>query len=481
MFGIEIIEVALGLALVYFAVSTICSGIYEAFAQLTDKRSKHLEDGIRKFLNDEATSSNPSGLATALYSNPEIWSRLEGKIGKKDWIEASKFSGVLFDILVPKDEAQESDFVKNLKSEINKTMTDPGIQKTLNRIVGVLETPIVGTLKGILEDYYKDSPLAGQIMEIFQGIDPATQCKDCYDELLGRLRALNLPDGEFAAAKETLDALVREGDKFANVKELIRLRFSNDKIEEAALNLVSKWEESEKIIKFRTRLADRLRDNKIQKTLLAKIDAAEGKIADVRKTMESVFDEAMGDVGKWYRANVRMVILVLSVIITVGFNVDTLELGRELWNDNDLRAATLVTVQQVVEKKSEVWSPKQDPNAVETAPGVEVAEADTSGGQTVSELPEPTPADTSGKSIGEILQEAQVAVDKMETLPVGWNFNGNFWDLNFSKGKTGNKLWASILLKILGFVMTIAAASLGAPFWYNLLKSLTSLKDKIAK
>ncbi len=53
MFGSEILEVGMGLALVYLIVSILCTAVNEWIARLFALRAKTLESGIEKLLNDD--------------------------------------------------------------------------------------------------------------------------------------------------------------------------------------------------------------------------------------------------------------------------------------------------------------------------------------------------------------------------------------------------------------------------------------------
>jgi hypothetical protein len=59
--------------------------------------------------------------------------------------------------------------------------------------------------------------------------------------------------------------------------------------------------------------------------------------------------------------------------------------------------------------------------------------------------------------------DLQAAVKSAETLPVGWQ-------AGFPSSK---KMWA---LTVLGWVLTIGAISFGAPFWFDLLTRMNSLR-----
>ena len=63
MFGVETLEVAIGLVFIYLLCSLVCSAMKERFARLLDMRAKDLEKRIEILLN------NPD-LQNRLYNHP---------------------------------------------------------------------------------------------------------------------------------------------------------------------------------------------------------------------------------------------------------------------------------------------------------------------------------------------------------------------------------------------------------------------------
>ena len=75
MFGSRILDVAVGLILVFFLVSVICSTIREGLEAWLKSRAAFLEQGIRELLHDEPAV----GLARSIYTHPLIYSLYAGR------------------------------------------------------------------------------------------------------------------------------------------------------------------------------------------------------------------------------------------------------------------------------------------------------------------------------------------------------------------------------------------------------------------
>jgi hypothetical protein len=73
MFGSAILDVAIGLILVFLLLSLICSAIREAIAGISGSRAKTLSRGVRELLRNDPV------LVRAFYEHPQIWSLYQGE------------------------------------------------------------------------------------------------------------------------------------------------------------------------------------------------------------------------------------------------------------------------------------------------------------------------------------------------------------------------------------------------------------------
>src|SRR5208282_5713513 len=92
-----ILDVAIGLVLVYLLLGMIGSALQESVATLLNKRGTDLESGIRALLAGTATG----GPATALFAG--VWNHalVQPGAGKRgpSYVAARNFSAALFDVL----------------------------------------------------------------------------------------------------------------------------------------------------------------------------------------------------------------------------------------------------------------------------------------------------------------------------------------------------------------------------------------------
>ncbi len=100
MFGSQVLEVVIGLTLIYLVLSIGCSGIKEVIAAMFSLRAKTLENGVRNMLKN-----GPNDYAAQVFGHPLIQATApEGQ--KPSYISARMFAAALFDIVAPADTAQ---------------------------------------------------------------------------------------------------------------------------------------------------------------------------------------------------------------------------------------------------------------------------------------------------------------------------------------------------------------------------------------
>ena len=99
MFGSEVLDVAIGLVLVYLLLALICSALSEWVARMLALRAKTLEAGVRNLLHDK----NGTGLAQDIYCHPLVEALYKGggvHKGRPSNIPARTFARAFFDTVM---------------------------------------------------------------------------------------------------------------------------------------------------------------------------------------------------------------------------------------------------------------------------------------------------------------------------------------------------------------------------------------------
>lgn len=192
-------------------------------------------------------------------------------------------------------------------------------------------------------------------------------------------------------------------------------------------------------------------DEKAKELIRNYIRQAKGDTAKFRELLEGWFDRVMDSASGWYKRNVAAISLILAVVIVVAANIDTFAIARALQGSDTLRAKMLeIAATLAIEGAA-------------SAPGATAA-------PTAAPCPPATPKPTQqcGQDAGKSQRQLEALKREFENmqqagLPLGWD---------------GRKLtFSEWLIKIVGLLITICAASLGAPFWFDMLSKVTNIRS----
>jgi hypothetical protein len=160
----------------------------------------------------------------------------------------------------------------------------------------------------------------------------------------------------------------------------------------------------------------------VQRALLAALDTAQGDLQKAQANIEAWFDRTMERVAGWYKRKSQAILFALGIFVAVAANVDTLAIAQFLYEDKPTREAL-------------------------------VAEASR-------DLSSNPAADT---------REVVAEIRKLH-LPIGWSARP-------AEGPAS--LWTSVLAPVFGWLTTALAVSLGAPFWFDVLKRVMEVRATV--
>jgi len=128
MFGSQVLEVVIGLTLIYLALSIGCSGIKEVIAALFSLRAKTLEKGVRNMLKN-----GPNDYTTQLFAHPLVQATAPDEGQKPAYISARMFSAALFDVVCPADPTQPRT-IQSLRASVSQ-IPDTKLRTTLLNMI----------------------------------------------------------------------------------------------------------------------------------------------------------------------------------------------------------------------------------------------------------------------------------------------------------------------------------------------------------
>ena len=178
-------------------------------------------------------------------------------------------------------------------------------------------------------------------------------------------------------------------------------------------------------------------------------EGAEKDVDKFRTAVEQWFDDVMDRVSGWYTRWAKVILVVVGLVLAVMLNVDSFVVGNQLWKDPSLRQATNAAAKTVATGASNSSTTPTDCAALSTT-------TTTAAGTTAP-----------GTSPQEVAKGIS-CLDELQ-LPIGWTTTKGD-PRNFPAG------W-DVLGRLLGWLITGLALSLGAPFWFNALNELLGLRS----
>jgi hypothetical protein len=162
-------------------------------------------------------------------------------------------------------------------------------------------------------------------------------------------------------------------------------------------------------------------DCNIRDVLLSQFATAGADVDQLRNGIATYFDSVMDRVSGTYQRYLKLISLAIGFILVAALNVDSIQVGKELWKDASLRA-------QMVQNAGDLL--KTRTNA----------------------------SDTDTHRLNELEGD-------LRPFPIGWSTK---------QVQLGEPSWW--LFKLFGLVFSALAVSLGAPFWFELLSKFMNVR-----
>ncbi len=176
-----------------------------------------------------------------------------------------------------------------------------------------------------------------------------------------------------------------------------------------------------------------LPDGQVKRSVLALIQRSNRQLELAQASIEGWFNDAMDRVSGWYKRRTQIWTLVIALALTLVANADTIHIARQLWTDPVLRAAVV--------EEAKVRAQKPRPTI-----SVEYKDEDDPTNPTVTRNEGNQLSDKERDLLGQLL---------------GWH------------DPIKDSLRPQVFL---GWLLTVLALSLGAPFWFDLLNKFMNVR-----
>ena len=169
----------------------------------------------------------------------------------------------------------------------------------------------------------------------------------------------------------------------------------------------------------------------VQRVLLTALDSAQGDLSRAVAGIEEWYDSAMDRVSGWYRRKTQWFLFWIGLVVAVGMNINTITIADYLWRDDVARAALVARA--------------------------EAAAADST---------------ILRRGYAETREDLQAL-----GLPIGWTHGWGAPRRGVEPGAYG--VWNDVVAPILGWLLTALAATMGAPFWFDVLNKVIVIRSTV--
>lgn len=170
-----------------------------------------------------------------------------------------------------------------------------------------------------------------------------------------------------------------------------------------------------------------IRHEELKRSLSVLWEDGQQKLETFEKNVEDWFNDQMQRVSGWYKRKVQLITLAVALVITVGLNADSILMVKALSNSSALRASLVAQAQEMAKQ----------------------------------------PLAKSGQEGQEVGERIAILEGRIQNIQ-GLGLPGLAW----WRGRT----LGEVPPRIPGWLLTTFAMSLGAPFWFDLLKKVVSLR-----
>lgn len=173
------------------------------------------------------------------------------------------------------------------------------------------------------------------------------------------------------------------------------------------------------------------------------------KVKEYRANVERWFNTVMGQASSWYKENALAWAFAIGLVLSIVFNIDTINITQKLWREP--------TIRQALVAQAANFELQEGTGNITQVPGYFDSLAIPIGWTTI-------PA-------------ADVSACKQRITPEG---QFSFWVGGECRVLVNVPVVTDMggwLLKAVGFVLSAFAARQGAPFWYDVLKKLINIRE----
>jgi len=229
---------------------------------------------------------------------------------------------------------------------------------------------------------------------------------------------------------------------------------------------------------------EQLPDVDLKNILKQLLREADQEVDQFKGKVQEWYDNVMDRASGWYKRYTQKILVGIGLFIAVLFNADTLSIYERLESDPQALSEIVAMAEDFTRRYEGRPLPGRAPQRNEPAvpppsPGAGLGMDSLRAARSADTLrPRPGgPADTALTIAATDTQRLQALREARELLLTEIEHVKSPLGLGWGNVDVRTYGWYDWLLKILGWVVTALAVTLGAPFWFDLLKRLVNIRN----
>jgi hypothetical protein len=190
----------------------------------------------------------------------------------------------------------------------------------------------------------------------------------------------------------------------------------------------------------------------VQRALLTAIDSAQGDFDRARSNIEAWYDSAMDRVSGWYKRSTQWCLFWVALILAAGLNINTITIADYLYRHDAERSALVSTIDK-------------------TAATAQTSETYKDAKDELGELRLPM-GWSDGWGAPRTHAERQRAADDRQK-------RSGPAQVPQVPAEIPTSAWQDLIAPLLGWLFTAFAATLGAPFWFDVLNQIMVIRSTV--
>lgn len=192
----------------------------------------------------------------------------------------------------------------------------------------------------------------------------------------------------------------------------------------------------------------------------------ENELELIRLNIEDWFNNSMTRLTGWYKRRTMVTTLIISLLVAIIANIDTINLADRFWHEPELRTVLLDQIGVLLSQTGTLETDSQEWVLIQQQASATSLPIGWVGGFKLFE-------DNLPSSYLELDPQSCRLFPTQENQIFGLWINQNCYQIINTPQLDDSAGW---LMKCVGILITAVAASMGAPFWFDLLKKIVNVR-----